>query len=383
MRKVRGVLAFGWLLSSLSLQAASALPSLEVLPTFVIPMRSSTVFGLGPYERTRPLLLGEILYVADQQGRVVAFHRTKGFVLWETSVPGGVEGAFSYGRSKLIVGDKQGNLIALNARDGSEAWRFKGQMEWLSPPAITRGFVYAINASGDLYALSESKGEELWHYSHRGDEKMTIRGSGGPALFGTTEVYQGFADGTLVALGAEKGKVLWEKRLKSRERFYDIDMTPFVDEKRVIAATFDGRVYSLDRISGDTQWVFPVGSYSGFAVDGNRLYFGGVNKQFYALDLGSGQPVWTTPFENGVSAAPLLMGETLIFPTSTDPVYFLDRATGKVRAQVSLGAGTLASFAGSAEDGWVYGLSNYGNIYAFELRDRLLPTVTAVSAITP
>jgi outer membrane protein assembly factor BamB len=351
----------------------SAAFGVEVFSTWVHPLRKEPRFDLLPYERTRPIVLGDIVFSADQQGRVVAIHRTQGYVLWETKMPGGVSGAFAYGRSKLIVGDRQGNLIALNSRDGSESWRFKTQGEWLSPPVIPKGrnLVIAITSTGDLFGIkmdSEHQGEELWHYARRGSDKMTVWGSGGPVLFGDTEVYQGFADGTLVALSAEKGRVLWERTLASRERFKDIDMVPFVDDKRVLAATYDGQVFSVDRVSGDTQWVFPVGAYGGFTVEGNRVFFAGVNHQFYAIDLTTGQPIWTTAYEGGIGSAPLMVRGNLIFPTSSDPLYVVDPRKGKILGKVTLGAGALATPAGGGEDGMFYTLSNYGNLYAFHLR---------------
>lgn len=346
-----------------------------VVSTWVVPMRKEPRFDLLPYERTRPIVLGDMVFSADQQGRVMAVHRTKGYVLWETQVPASVSGAFAYGRSKLLVGDRQGNLIALNSRDGSEAWRFKGQSEWLSPPVIPKGknLAIAMAATGDLYALrmdSQSQGEEIWHYARRAEDKMTVWGSGGPVLFGDTEVYQGFADGSVAALNVETGRVLWEKRLASRERFKDVDMTPYVDEKRVVVATFEGKVFSLDRLTGDTQWVFPVGSYGGFTVVGSRLFFGGVNHQFYALDLSTGQPVWTTAFSGGIASAPLFIGGSLLFPTSSDPTYIVDPRKGKILGSFSLGAGALSSPVASGEEGGFHTLSNYGNLFTFQLQDK-------------
>jgi len=339
----------------------------QAVSDWVYPLRTKPSFATTPFERTKPILLGEILLAADQQGRVVAIHRTKGFILWETKLPHGVNGTFGYGRSLVIAGDRQGNLVALHPRDGSEAWKFKIPGEWLAPPTVVGNKVFAVSSSGDLYALSESKGEELWHYARRGDEKMTIWGSGGPVAYGTGEIYVGFSDGTLVALSTEKGRVLWERPLRGRERFHDVDMTPYVDEKRVVVATFDGQLHSVDRISGETLWVFPVGSYSGFLVSEGRVYFAGINRQFYALDLASGHPVWTTPYEGGVGAQPLLVKGVLVFNTSSDPTYLLDQSTGKILSELKLGAGALSGAVGGAEDGWFYTLSNYANLYAFEL----------------
>jgi outer membrane protein assembly factor BamB len=334
-----------------------------------MPLRTPSAGFVFPYEATQPLLKKDILYVADQQGRVLAIQRNLGFVLWETKVPGGVLGALAYGRSKLFVGNRNGDLLALNARDGSESWRFTSASKWLAVPAVSKMYnqVFARTSAGTLYALSETKGDLLWSYPNASDKKMTIWGSGGPTLFRDSEIFQGFDDGTLVALKAENGQLIWQKKLGLNRRFEDVDMSPYVDEERVIAASYDGQLYCLDRLTGNVRWVFPVGSKSGFLVQGERLFFGGVNNHFYALDL-NGKTIWSTPYEGGVALTPLLLKGVLIFPTSSDPTYLLDPKDGKVLGQLSLGAGTLAPFVGSEEDGWFYALSNYGNLYSFELR---------------
>jgi outer membrane protein assembly factor BamB len=148
-------------------------------------------------------------------------------------------------------------------------------------------------------------------------------------------------------------------------------MIPAVDDKTVIAATFDGSLYCLDRINGDIKWVFRVGSYSGFLVEDNRLYFSGLNGFFYALDKNTGDVIWKTPYDKGVGTTPTRVGGYLVVTTSGDPVYVIDPKDGKVVARKDLGAGTLASAASVGHsDSWYYMLSNFGNLYAYEIEDR-------------
>lgn len=318
-------------------------------------------------ERTRPAIMGDIVFSANLAGEVYAVHRFDGYKLWEKKMASGVEGSLVYGRSKVIVGDLFGNLIALNSRDGSDYWRFTIAGEWLAPATISRDKVFAVTSNDEIYALSETQGKELWHYSHRGDEKMTVRGVGAPVVFGN-EVFQGFSNGDLVALSANQGKVLWVKKLKSKERFYDVDMSPYVDEKVVIVGTFDGKVYSLDRTTGSVNWVFPVGSYGGFLVEEDRVFFSGLDNHFYCLNKTQGNLVWKTPFEAGVGLTPTRVGNYLAFTTSSDPFYILKPSDGKVLLTHDLGAGTLSSVL-SSSDGWFYILSNFGNLFAFQLSE--------------
>jgi len=319
----------------------------------------------GRHEATRPILVGNILYYATLSGNVYAVHREQGYVIWKKKMPAGVEGALSYGRSKLYVGDTHGNLIAFNVYDGSEAWRFKVGTEWLAPPVVQRGRVFAATVSGEIYALSTRNGKELWQYSRRGDEKMTIRGLGGPTVFGQ-EVYMGFADGYLVALSADKGRVIWTKKLRTRDRFYDVDTQPWVDKDSVIAGSFDGNLLRLDRLTGKTLWNFAVGSFGGVYVGGETIYFAGLNKQLYALSKKTGDVLWKRSFEGGVGNQAALAGKYLVFTTSGDPVYVVEPKSGTILWKGSFGGGTFAAATGHVT-GWFYVLSNFGNLYAYEI----------------
>jgi len=357
------------LLSTLALLFAAPAFALSVVSQWAMPTRFNHPWELRPYERTKPLVVGDILYVANLDGTLLAIHRTQGYVLWQKKLEGPVEGAFVYGRSKIIVGDTHGNLVALYTRDGSEAWRFKISAEWLSPPLVLKDKVFVTSSNDEIYALAENTGKELWHYQHRGDEKMTVRGTAGPAGHGG-DVAQGFSDGYVVLLTANEGKVKWSKKLRTKERFYDVDATPYVDEKRVIAATFDGKVYSLDRNTGDTLWSFPAGSYGGFAVLEEKLFFAGLDNQLYSLNINNGSVVWKKSISKGVGLAPVVAGKQLVVTTSNDPVYLVNPADGAIEWEGNLGAGTLSAAGGNSE-GWFFCLSNYGNLFAYEIRPTL------------
>jgi len=339
----------------------------ELLTPWSMALRPGHPFETRPNERTRPVVVGDIVYFSNLAGEVLAIHRKQAYVLWRVSVPGGVAGALAYGRSKVFVGDIQGNLTALNSRDGSVAWTFKATSEWLVAPLVHRDKVYALAANDELYVLSESSGKELWHHSQRGDEKMVVRGGGMPAQFGS-DVYVGFADGHVVALGAGDGRVIWDRKLRSGERFYDIDTPPYVDEERVIVSSYSGQTYSLNRLNGETQWVFPVGSYGGFLVEGDRVFFAGLDGHFYCVARKDGSLIWKKPYESGVGLQPSKVGDVLVFTTSGDPLYVLDPKSGDVLATHSLGAGTLAAAGVASGESVFYCLSNYGNLFAFEIR---------------
>jgi len=177
----------------------------------------------------------------------------------------------------------------------------------------------------------------------------------------------GFADGYVVALSLRTGQLIWSKKLRTRDRFYDVDMAPFVDEKSVIVGTFDGALYSLNRLSGESRWVLRVGGYGGILVEKDRIFMAGLNGNIYAIDKNLGHVIWKTPFKGGVGMTPARAGKYLVLTTSGDPVYVLDPETGKVLWTGNLGAGTLAGAIGNP-DGWFCALSNFGNLFSFHIK---------------
>lgn len=318
-------------------------------------------------QSTQPVVVGDLLFSADLSGKVTAFHRIHGYPLWTAQLPGPVDGSLAYGRSKLFVGDLRGNLTALNARDGSISWKFKITSEWLSPALVHRDRIIIQAANDEVYALSETKGTEIWHYSRRGDEKMTVRGNASPAIWGD-KVFLGFSDGYLAAVDVNNGLELWTKRLRSRDRFYDVDTTPVVDAEGVIAASFDGKAYSLDTHSGAIQWVFPTGAYSAPAVSDDRVFLAGLDGHVYALEKGTSKLIWKSEQFQGVGLGPVISDNFLVMSSSEGTMLVLDPKTGQTILKDTQGAGTLAPPA-SAEDGWFYILSNYNNLSAFRVAD--------------
>jgi len=351
-------------LASIPFWAFGAEVTWKLQREWVYPLRDSYNFNLDPQERTQPIVIGDILYTVGLSGKLVALHRKFGYELWTKKMPAGIDGSLSYGRSLLVLGSTLGNLWVLNSRDGSESWNFKTGSEFLSPAAIQRGRILASTSNDELFVLSENQPKELGHLSQRGDEKLTIRGGSTPVVEEDI-AYQGFSDGSLVAFSIPENKVLWKRTLSTR-RFRDIDMRVLIDGDFIYVATYDGQFAKLAKGTGEVKWLFPVGSYSGFVQDEERIYLAGLNQRFYAIQKSSGQPVWSTEYEGRVGTAPVMTDEFIAFGTSQGPIYVLDAKTGAVLTQDSIGAGSLANLALS-EDGHLYCLSNYGNLYAYEV----------------
>ena len=161
---------------------ASDVPSLELRWAFAFPEVSQV--------RTKPTVVGDVILVGDQFGRVFAIEAASGCVRWSFEADAGIRGAIlvdedAAGRSLAYFVDFRTSAYALDVAEGSLVW--KTRVGWhpesnntgspalhdgrLFVPISTMEVVTAQNpayecctASGAVAALDAASGDVLWYY---------------------------------------------------------------------------------------------------------------------------------------------------------------------------------------------------------------------------
>ncbi len=118
----------------------------------------------------------------------------------------------------------------------------------------------------------------------------------------------------------------------------------------LLAATDSDRIFAFDRRSGRIVWDRPrdqhqyilgVTSEPQAQASGSRVILGG--KQASALDLATGEPVWTVPLNNASGRGALVRaaesGPDQLFMPTERWLVILDAATGDVRSRIEVLAG--------------------------------------------
>jgi outer membrane protein assembly factor BamB len=153
-------------------------------------------------------------------------------------------------------------------------------------PAVTGDAIYAVAASGTIVRVESTTGRTVWR------NEAGKRLSAGPG-----------ADGTLVAVGTDKGEVLafatdgkplWQAKVTS-----EVVSPPKVADGIVIVWSGDGRVFGLSSADGKTKWVYQrvnpsltVRNYSGGAISRGGLFVGTAGGRLLAMDLATGNLGW-------------------------------------------------------------------------------------------
>jgi outer membrane protein assembly factor BamB len=95
----------------------------------------------------------------------------------------------------------------------------------------------------------------------------------------------GFPDGRVTALNVATGAVVWSVRLPGAPYLGGVLSPPAVSGDTVYVGSNNGRLYGLDRATGEEVWSYEIGSWvaSGPAISGNALVAGAWDGNLYAF----------------------------------------------------------------------------------------------------
>jgi outer membrane protein assembly factor BamB len=184
-----------------------------------------------------------------------------------------------------------------------------------SGPTVQDGIIYVGSRDGRVVAMNSSSQGVLWSYA------LTTTTSGGmscgetsvPILIYTTPI----VDGDLTYIGTYGGQVL---ALNSLARSQEL--------------TFPQQRY------GEWRWNCPIGNaksnaiVAGLVLSGNALYVASSNGRVYSLDKGSGDENWNREdipvIAEKLWTPPVIRGDTLYISTFDGHIYALSAQTGKL-----------------------------------------------------
>lgn len=107
------------------------------------------------------------------------------------------------------------------------------------------------------------------------------------------------------------------------------------DNNLLYTTSSDGRVYALDRNSGNGVWIFEAGGpfLSGPVLKANKLLVGCANGSLYALHPVEGRVLWRYPIQSALIATPCVVQDSLIVTTAAGKVLSLDVHQGLLNWQ--------------------------------------------------
>lgn len=231
-----------------------------------------------------------------------------------------------------VFGGEDGRLVAL--RNGAKAWGYVPD-DACAPDARVchlNTTLQGLAASGSMVYASysdrlvaiDSSGIVQW-------ENKLASGSGGPAATDGARVY--VMDGEdLVAYKSDR-TFAWRVALGP---YFLTGPSPDPSGAYVFAASTDGYVLALNASSGAVKWYYPLEGWamSPPASDGVGAIFSDNSGTAHAVDLASGQPLWSTSIGAPSWGAPLILTKgsqsIAVFATRAGKLAALDTADGSL-----------------------------------------------------
>lgn len=324
----------------------------------------------GDYLKISPAIGETTIFTVDAKGTVTAINRSNGRIQWQTRTGLPITAGPGIGDGLVVVTSRKGEIIALDQAGGQIRWKTSIPGEVIANPVIGQDKVIIKAIDGRVRALSAKDGRELWAV-HQAEPTLILRGSSTPLIRGH-EVAIGFANGNLSKYALGDGRLYWQQPIAIPEgafaiqRMVDIDANPIAFENHLYAATYQGRIASLDWASGRLLWNHDISSYTGMAADANAVYISDAKSHIWAFNAYNGEVKWRqNRLEARVVSGPASMGNYVVVGDAEGYLHWLNKQDGRIGGRLRAGSAIYASPV--VKDNVLYSFTDSGYLLAYTI----------------
>lgn len=343
-----------------------------------------------------PIVADGMVFTLDAAANVRAFDAASGGEIWATSVAveditsdfyffstggdraeEGYGGGLAYAGGRLFVTTGFREIIALDARSGGRLWSKQVETPFHTAPTVRDGRVIAMNRDNRSWALDAATGADLWTHEVF-SETASVLASVSPAA-NAEYVVVPYTNGDLYALRSNNGRAVWNNSLTrtgqadTLSSINDIAGRPVIDGNLVFAISHAGRLVAIDLRSGERVWTRDVAGVQTPWVAGDYVYVMATNGNLICFEKVSGRVAWTTYLgrwqdEEDRSdtvewSGPLMAQGHLILVSTDGRLAVVAAATGAVEQSYELDAGSI--IAPIVANGTLYILNDDGVLTAY------------------
>ncbi len=323
------------------------------------------------FESSNPILVGPSLVFGSQGKGLISIYPDTQQLRWVLPISGGVVSELTQSQGQIYFGGGDGFLYSVDSETGRVNWRYELRNPYVSRPTVDGGRVFVTSSDDTIWAFDAGTGKWLWHYRRRSGANSTIRGAAMPLADGT-DIIAGLSDGFLVVLNREDGQLKWERKLSSGIKFIDVDAPAVLEKDVLYVPSYDGALYALKRKGGEVLWKVDVGGCRSVALDEQRVFLPGSDGTLRAIQKSNGKELWRFDLDSGVPTSIAQTDQYLVFGSSHQYLYALDRTTGQLvwRYHSGYGSGFSTAPLVDAQKKQLYVLSGGGNLLSFSFRTQ-------------
>jgi eukaryotic-like serine/threonine-protein kinase len=300
----------------------------------------------------QPATDGSRIYYGTMDHQVIAVNPETGVVRWrsrtDAATPRTLNGEnIVLAGGNVIFGDY--SIYAFDAATGTRRWVFDPPTQGIpghAPGAYEESTdgstVYAGSGSGHVYAINALNGTLVWinPLSVDGETSVYDPVVDGATVYVRVRHFSNPITGAIVALNRNDGTIIWSHIFPSMAPTSSGPVgkvVPFANT--VIVGNDDGKIYALDKSTGETRWTAPrrpdVGGYDDLrftVLAGDVLVAGSLANHLMGYDATTGRQLWEVDVGQGSAGNPLATdGVTVFEPYNSGTLGAFDAVTGKKR----------------------------------------------------
>jgi len=338
-------------------------------------------WGVGT--RTREILAGErgvefsnpvlwentLIFGTSDEGLIAIYPNLGGQTRWVLPIRNGISSELLVQGSQIYVGGADGFFYCVNAENGRMLWRYELKNPKSSKATLAGGKLFVTTSDDVVHALDAATGRWIWHYRRKSSGAATVHGAAQPFVE-AERILVGTSDGYLVALAPGDGRLLSERKLTTRTKFMDVDAAVVADGSLLFIPSYDGDLYALKRDSLEPVWRQDAGGVRSVTVDGEFLYLAASDGTIRSFRKDSGKEVWRFQLDGGTPTPITIADRSLVFGSSYQYLYALDRRTGELRDRwnAGFGSGFSGEMAYDSTKRLLYVVTGAANLLAFRVR---------------
>ncbi len=336
-----------------------------------------------------------------KQAKILFFVIISLFTLVLSScVPGGTQAAKGWSGTAvhdgmLYAGSVDGRVVAINISSRNPQWFYtittapsSGMSCSQSPtsttiygtPIVDGDVVYVGSYSGKVLALNTvARSQDLpFPQTRYGEWEWDCPGTNAGSnaivaglVMSEDAIYVASSDGKVYSLDKGTGDENW-KREDIPVLGEKLWTTPVIDGDTIYVSTYDGHIVTLSVETGALlPWSFESGT--GFAscpvIYGDTIYVGSFDNKLYAIKIGGSEPSWSFPGGNWFWAAPLVNKGVVYAGCLDGKVYAIDAETGEELWEFDAGNPIVSSPV--LMDNLLIVADESGSVYVFDLNAEI------------
>ncbi len=287
-------------------------------------------------------------------------------VRWNLGVKEAVRGILYSGRNVFIATDN-GTVLALNRANGMKVWENRLGSPVTSGMVMDNDAIFLSTADEKLHAVEKEKGSTVWSQELGG----AVINNLSPVV--TPEaVFIATSRGAVYSF-SKRGKRNWKTSLSA-----GVFETPLLVNGTVLLSTADGKLYALKSSRGSEQWVRDVGSKFKIAFLNDTIYTVGYYGLVRALKADTGDVLWTRDLKEPMVINPLMLRDRIVLASTKGRVVALSPRDGTILFRRNLGGAVKTNM--TLVDNELY-VSSGDTLYAMDVNGGVQWSYDAPSRI--